>query len=517
MDAARHDVIIIGSGAGGATLAHRLAPTGKRILVLERGDWLPREAENWDSAQVFGQARYATRETWRDRDGKDFKPSTLYCVGGNTKIYGATLLRLRERDFDETVHADGVSPAWPLGYADFAPYYLEAERLYQVHGQRAEDPTEPPETAPYSHPALEHEPLIARLAEDLARIGCKPFHLPMALRVDARHPQTSPCIRCKTCDGFPCLLHAKSDAEVTCMQPALTHANVVLRRNARVERLETSPSGREVTVVHARCGEDQLKFTADIVVVSAGAINSAALLLRSHGERHPDGLANGSGVVGRHYMCHNNSAFMALTAAPNPTRFQKTLGLNDFYHAQGGAPPLGHIQMLGKTDGGVLRPNVPAILSGLTPEALLDQVARHSVDFWIMSEDLPRPDNRVEVDGDGTIRLSYTPNNLAAHRQLDARLRDVLTRAQPRKSFLPDRAFLSKRIGLSGVSHQGGTVRFGDDPATSALETNCRAHEVDNLYVVDNSFVPSVGAVNPTLTIIANALRVGDVIRERLR
>lgn len=511
--APHYDVIIAGSGAGGATLAHRLANTGKRILVLERGDWLPREVQNWDSREVFGKARYSAGETWRDRKGRELQPSTLYCVGGNTKVFGATLLRLRERDFVETVHADGASPAWPLSYTDFAPYYLEAERLYQVHGTRGADPTEPPESAPYPYPALEHEPLIAQLAADLTRIGCKPFHLPMALRVDAAHPQTSPCIRCATCDGFPCLLHAKSDAEIACMQPALQHNNVELLRHARVERLGTDPSGRQVNAVQVSHNGESHTFKADIVVLACGAINSAALLLRSRNERHPRGLANGSGVVGRHYMCHNNSAFIALTAARNPTRFQKTLGLNDFYHARDGAPALGHIQMLGKADGGVLGANLP----GIVPQALLDKIAHHTIDFWIMSEDLPKPENRVEVDRDGTIRLSYTPNNLAAHSQLDAKLRELLTRAQPRKSFMPDRAFFSMKIPLSGVAHQGGTVRFGRDPATSALDTECRAHEVDNLYVVDNSFIPSSGAVNPSLTIIANALRVGDVIRERLR
>ena len=513
-DARTHyDVIIVGSGAGGATLAHRLAPTGKNILVLERGDWLPREPQNWDSSEVFGKGRYVAKDSWRDREGKSFNPSTLYCVGGNTKIYGATLLRLRERDFEHSEHADGASPAWPLRYADFAPYYLEAERLYQVHGTRGQDPTEPPESAAYPHPAIEHEPLIAKLLADLEEIGARPFSLPMALRVDATHPQTSPCILCAYCDGFPCLLHAKSDAEIACMRPALAHPNVSLLRNAYVERLETNARGDTVTAVEVTVDGAPATFSAEFVVLSCGAINSAALLLRSHNDRHPAGLANGSGVVGRHYMCHNNSALIALGLACNTTRFQKTLGLNDFYLPAADQPALGHIQMLGKADGGVLGAQLPQ----LVPTALLDQVAHHSLDFWIMSEDLPRADNRVTIDADGVLRLSYVPNNVAAHRALGGCLRDLLTRAQPRKSFIPDRAFFTAPVPLMGVAHQCGTVRFGHDPASSALDVNCRAHEVDNLYVVDNSFVPSSGAVNPTLTIIANALRVGDVIAERLR
>ncbi len=508
-----YDVIIVGSGAGGSTMAHRLASTGKRVLVLERGDWLPREPENWDSSEVFGHARYVTNETWRDREGKDLSPSTLYCVGGNTKIYGATLLRLRATDFDEQVHADGVSPAWPLSYTDLAPYYLQAEHLYRVHGARGTDPTEAMESAPYPYPALAHEPLIEQLAEDLSRIGCTPFPLPMALRVDADAPQTSACIRCPNCDGFPCPLHAKSDAEVACLRPALEHHNVELLRRARVERLETAASGRTVTAVQVDHDGESRRLTADLFVVACGAINSAALLLRSANERHPAGLANASGVVGRHYMCHNNSAFIALMAARNPTRFQKTLGLNDFYFADGERPALGHIQMLGKADGGVLAAQAPRGVPG----AVLDKVAQHSIDFWLMSEDFPDSDNRVELDADGRIRLSYAPNNRSAHRLLDAKLRDLLTRTQRRKSFIPDRAFFSQRIPLSGVAHQAGTIRFGRDPALSALDVDCRAHEVDNLYVVDNSFVPSSSAVNPTLTIIANALRVGDVIAGRLQ
>lgn len=268
-----------------------------------------------------------------------------------------------------------------------------------------------------------------------------------------------------------------------------------------------------MTKVHVAHGDQRVSFSADIVVAAAGAINSAALLLRSRSQQHPDGLGNRSGVVGRHYMCHNNSAFIALTMARNPTRFQKTLGLNDFYHASENTPALGHIQMLGKADGGVLAANLPPVV----PLALLDRLAHHSIDFWLMSEDLPKPENRVEVDADGVIRLSYFPNNLAAHAALDQKLRKVLDSAQPHRSLLPSQGFFSMRIPLTGVAHQCGTVRFGRDPTCSVLDINCRAHEVDNLYVVDGSFVPSSGAVNPTLSIIANALRVGDVIAERLR
>ena len=323
--------IIIGSGAGGGTLAYRLAPSGKRILILERGDFLPREQENWSSEAVFGANRYKAPETWHDRDGKPFHPGIHYWVGGNTKMYGAVLLRLRERDFGAVRHADGVSPAWPLSYRDLAPYYTEAERLYHVHGKRGSDPTEPPCDDPYPYPAVSHEPRIQQLADDLTRAGHHPFPLPVGIMLDEDKPQDSACIRCATCDGFPCLVQAKADAHVVCVDAGLAAPERHLLTGAYVERIETSATGREATevVVHRDGGVE--RYRGDIVVVACGAINSAALLLRSANWAHPDGLANGSGVVGRHYMCHNNSALIAISRTPNPTRFQKTLGLNDFY------------------------------------------------------------------------------------------------------------------------------------------------------------------------------------------
>jgi choline dehydrogenase-like flavoprotein len=513
MSETRYDVIIIGSGAGGGTLAHELAATGKRILLLERGDYLPREKDNWNSHAVFVDNKYKAQETWHDKDGRPFHPGIHYYVGGNTKFYGAVLLRLRERDFGEIRHKDGVSPAWPLSYADFAPYYRRAEKLYQVHGERGTDPTEPPESEPYPYPAVSHEPRIRELVDGLQQAGHRPFPLPIGIRLDEKDRANSACIRCETCDGFPCLVDAKADAHVMCVRPALRHENVTLLTNSFVERLETSASGREVTGVVVRRGERVETMRGDVVVVSCGAINSAALLLRSANERHPGGLGNGSDVVGRHYMFHNNSAFLALSTRPNPTRFQKTVGLNDFYF---GAPdwdfPLGHIQMLGKTDASMFK----AETHGLLPKRALDEMALHSVDFWLTSEDLPRPDNRVRVDRDG-IHIDYTPTNLEAHQRLGAALKRLLRHIDCDEDHLiPREAYFGKRLPVGGTGHQNGTIRFGTDPRTSALDVDCRSHEVDNLYVVDGSFFCSSAAVNPTLTIIANAIRVADHLKERL-
>ena len=508
-----YDVIIIGTGAGGGTLAYHLAGSGKRILLLERGDYVPREKDNWSSRAVNVDGKYLTKDAWKDKDGKPLHPHTQYYVGGNTKFYGAALFRLRREDFGELRHHGGLSPAWPITYDELEPYYTQAEHLYQVHGERGVDPTEPAASAPYLYPAVQHEPRIQQLHDDLMANGLHPFHVPLGVMLDEANRQKSRCIRCETCDGFPCLIHAKCDAQVICIDPALAHKNVTLLTNARVTRLLTSPTGREVTGVCVdRDGGDEV-FTGDIVVSSCGAINSAALLLRSASSRHPDGLANGSGVVGRHYMGHVNSVLLAISRTPNATVFQKTLAVNDFYFGDlDFAYPMGHISFVGKLDAVALSAGAPAIVPGMT----LDIMAKHSLDFWLTSEDLPDPDNRVTLDRNGNIVLSYAPNNVEGHARLIKKLEHLMQHLDMHPHLVPRNLFVGNRIPLAGVAHQNGTVRFGRDPQTSALDVNCRAHDVDNLYVVDGSFFPSSGAVNPALTIMANALRVGDRILERL-
>jgi choline dehydrogenase-like flavoprotein len=516
------DVIIIGTGAGGGTLAHKLAPTGKRILLLERGGYVRREKDNWNPRAVNLEGKYQTKEIWHDKDGKELHPHTNYYVGGNTKFYGAALFRLRKEDFGEIHHYGGVSPAWPIRYQDLEPYYTEAERLYHVHGNRGEDPVEPPASAPYPHPAVSHEPRIQQLSDDFARLGLRPFHTPLGVMLNEKNPHASRCIRCETCDGFPCLVGAKSDAQVCAVDPALEHTNITLQTNSYVERLETNPSGREISKVIIKNNGTREEVSADIVVSSCGAINSAALLLRSGNTKHPKGLANNSDVVGRHYMGHVNSVLMALSKCPNPTIFQKSLSVNDFYFgSEDWTYPMGHISFVGKLDGETLKGGAPA----LTPGWTLDLMARHSLDFWLTSEDLPDPNNRVTLDANGGIVLSYTPNNEEGHKRLIGRLKQLMqqqTRCKVHghechEGLFARNLYVGQRIPLAGVAHQVGTVRFGNDPRTSALDANCKAHDVDNLYVVDGSFFCSSGAVNPALTIMANALRVGDHLIERMK
>jgi choline dehydrogenase-like flavoprotein len=513
-----YDVIIIGTGAGGGTLAHRLAPSGKRILLLERGGYLPRERENWDSREVFGRERYHTTERWYDKDGKAFRPQTHYVVGGNTKVYGGALFRLRERDFEQIDHHGGVSPAWPISYADLEPYYTEAERLYLVHGQAGEDPTEPRRSGPFPYPAVSHEPRIQELHDDLVRAGHQPFHLPLGIDLDESDPDAGRCLRCSRFDGFPCPTDGKADAHVRCVRPALQHPNVTLRTHARVQRLEVDASGRSVTRVVVDRNGSQEAYGADVVVVSCGAVNSAALLLRSAGDKHPNGLANSSGVVGRHYMAHLNSVVAAISRAPNATTFQKTLGLNDYYFGDPAHPgadsrlPLGHIQLLGRSDGNILRGGAPRF----TPGRVLDHVAARTIGFFLTTEDLPHPDNRVTVDRAGNVHLAKTYHNTVPHARLLARLKDLLGPLGCHAMRIPRWSVLSRQIPLAGIAHNCGTVRFGVDRRRSALDVDCKAHDLDNLYVVDTSFFPSSAAVNPALTAIANALRVGDHLVERL-
>jgi choline dehydrogenase-like flavoprotein len=513
-----HDVVIIGSGAGGGTLAHALAGSGKSVLLLERGGWLPREPANWLAEDVFVHNRYVSPETWYDDAGKPFQPQVHYYVGGATKLYGAALYRLREQDFGELHHHDGVSPAWPIAYDEFEPYYTRAERLYEVHGARGEDPTEPPASALYPFPAVSHEPRIQQLSDDLEAAGFRPFHAPCGVRLLESDPPYSACVRCMDCDGFPCAVHGKSDAEVIAVRPALEHDNVTLLTEARAIRLETNAAGTTVTgVIVERDGETE-RHTADIVVVSCGAANSAALLLASASDRHHNGLANGSDQVGRNYMFHASQAVLALSREENPTVFQKTLGLNDFYFSGGDdfEFPLGNIQMIGKSQATMFRGEKPHETM-LAPEWSLERIARHAVDFWLSTEDLPLADNRVTLADDGKVQIAYRPTNDEPKRRMLAQLESMLgDLGMAHHRLLPRHAYMKNDIPVAGCAHQAGTCRFGLDPASSVLDSNCKAHELDNLYVVDTSFFPSIGAVNPALTAMANALRVGDHLLERL-
>jgi choline dehydrogenase-like flavoprotein len=510
----RYDIIIIGSGAGGATLAYKLAPSGKKILILERGDYIPKEKENWDPHQVFTKGRYRTTEQWFDKDDNPFRPYTHYAVGGNTKMYGAALFRLRESDFQETQHFGGISPAWPLSYEEFEPYYTEAERLYSVHGERGTDPTEPKSSAGYPFPPIEPEPSMKELYDSIRSLGYKPFPLPIGVRLGEKGKNGSSPVRLGNFDGFPDPTEAKADAQVVSLRQALAGPNVTLLTRAHVDQLKTDKSGKRISVVEVTRDGEKVAFEGDIIVLAAGAVNSAAILLRSHNYLFPHGLANTSGLVGRNYMLHQNGCVINFSRKPNSAEFQKSFSISDFYHsADDAAFPLGTIQLMGKND--------PDTVLGLAkdhfPEKTFNELSRHSIDFWITSEDLPDRKNQVTIRKDGSIKTIYHVNNREAYHRLKRKLYEILDGLAERDDLFKNSVRLGYDLGVSGVSHQMGTLKFGNDPKNSVLDPNCKAHDFDNLYAVDASFFVSSGAFNPSLTIMANALRVGRHLLERVQ
>ncbi len=511
MNTNHYDVIIIGSGAGGGTLARVLAPSGKKILILERGNFLPKEKANWDSQEVYGKDRYRTTEMWYDKDGNPFRPFTHYFVGGNTKFYGSALYRFRERDFEEVVHKGGISPEWALKYQDFEPYYTKAEKLYDVHGLRGLDPTEPYSDTKYPFPPISHEPRIEKINQALKERGLHPCYQPLGIKLNEVNRFLSACVRCDTCDGFPCFVNAKADADVNTIRPSMKYDNLTLITEAKVSRLHTDSTGRTVTGVEAEIAGEKQIFSSDIVVVAGGALNSAILLLKSANEQHPNGLANSSDLVGRNYMRHKISAIVELGIKPNPTVYPKTLAVNDYYWGEPGYPyPMGHVQTLGNITEDRAAAGSPSFIpKKLIPRAIFKAAADRTTPWFLMTEDLPEPNNRVRVNGDKII-LEYTNNNEESLNRLVNRWKEIL------KSIEPLSMLFTTEMSLQDVGHQCGTCRFGEDPKTSVLDLNCRTHDVDNLYVVDGAFFPSSAALNPTLTIIANAIRVGEHLLERL-
>ena len=494
----RFDVVIIGTGAGGGTMLHALAGTGARILVLERGGFVPQEDANWDPVAVWKQLRYRATEEWLDRDGRAFLPYTHYGVGGNSKFWGSVLYRLRREDFGALRHADGESPAWPIDYGTLEPYYDAAERLYHVHGEAGDDPTEGPRR-PYPYPAIPHAPRIAAIVARLRALGLHPSALPLGL---IRPGEPGGCQLCNTCNSFPCRVDAKSDADVLCVRPALGQPNVTLWTGARAERLVTSASGSRVDAIEVQVAEERRRIEAGLVIVACGAVNSAALLLRSAGGGHAEGLANSSGLVGRRYMAHLATMMQGFHPfQKNDTVFQKTVAVNDFYLTGPEGYPLGQIQSQGRTHGVMAQTVVPAV-----PLWAYDAWVARGVDWLAMSEDLPSSHNRVLVDARGRIHLHYQPNNLRAHAALVRETKRILKR-------LGFWVVMSHSHGSRNTTHQCGTLVFGTDPKTSVLDTYCRTHDVENLFVVDASFFPSSAAVNPALTIIAQALRAAEHIK----
>ena len=488
-------------------MAYKLAPTAKKILILERGGFIPKEKENWDPHEVVTKGRYRPNEEWQDQDGKFFKPYIHYNVGGNSKMYGAAMFRFRETDFEEVNHYGGVSPAWPFGYETLENYYNDAEKLYSVHGKRGIDPSEPPATMEYPQQPLPYEPLIQDLEGKLKQIGLQPFPLPMGVKLPQDFTATEAPVVLENFDGFPDLTESKADGQVMCLRPALVNKNVTLRTYAYVDKLVTDASGKKVTKVITIINNERIAFTGDIVIVACGAVNSAALFLRSKNDQHPAGLANSSDQVGRNLMLHHNGCLVAFTKKKNDCVFQKSLGLADFYNgADDSSLPLGEIQLMGRND----PDTILWLAEKLYPGKSYEELKEMTIDFWLTAEDLPHPENRVTLRDDGGIRVAYSRTNYTAYEKLKDKLKNIFVQLGDIDPDYKDTIWNGYDLDISGMSHQNGTLRFGTDPATSVLDLNCKTHDLENVYVVDASFFPSCGAFNPSLTIAANALRVGD-------
>ncbi len=505
----KYDFMIIGTGIGGSTMALKLAKSGKSVLILERGGFIPKEKDNWDPLKVMVMGKYRPLEEWLDKDDKPFRPFIHYNVGGNSKVYGAALFRFRLSDFENVQHYGGVSPEWPLKYDSFEKYYTEAEKMFHVHGLRGLDPTEPPTQVPYPLPPLVYEPEIVSLVAKLQEIGLKPFPLPMGIRFPQDSDPNEPPVFLENFDGYPDPTDSKSDGYSCGLKQILQFPNVTLITHAFVSKLLTSEDGRKVIKVVTLVNGEECEFIADKVILACGAVNSAALLLRSKNDHHTNGLANSSDQVGRNLMIHHNGCMVAFTKMKNLTLFQKSFGLADFYHhADDSKLPLGEIQLMGKNDPETIK----FLGKDKFPNKTYEELREMAIDFWLTAEDLPSPDNRVTLTQNGQIKVNYERNNILAFERLQQKLKQVFEKLGSLDENFKDTFWNGYNLDISGMSHQNGTLRFGMDPKTSVLDINCKAHDLDNLYVVDASFFPSCGAFNPSLTIAANSLRVSEYI-----
>ena len=498
IDDIHYDVIVIGSGAAGGTIAGQLAASGKRILLLERGGVMPLADQNVADVDLFRKDRYHPGEQWFGTDGDPFSPQTIYALGGNSKIWGGVLERMREREFGGLPLQEGTAPNWELSYEDFAPYYDRAEALYRVHGEAGVDPTEPGRTGPYGHRPRSFEPWVAELRAALERQGTHPYALPLSWSESAEDPT--------------------GDAELFGVDLAKQASNVTVRDRVKVRRLHVNPSGTEVRAVEAEVDGHAWLFSGDLVVLAAGAINSAAILLRSATEHHSRGLANGSDQVGRNLMKPQLTSIIQLAAAANSGRYGRSLGITDYLWGDSNVSfPLGSIA----SGGGVLQdalfaesPPVLSLVTKLMPNFGLEQLAARSVTWWAMSPVLPDAHNRVTLRGNH-LQIHYLPNNREAHDRLVYRWIDTLKKVENDPLCHVVKPAPTHPRGEAPLTVMGsvcGTCRMGSNPATSVVDLQGRSHELANLYVADASVFPSCPAVGMGLTVIANALRIGDQV-----
>ena len=498
IDDRHYDVIVIGSGAGGGTLAGALSRKGKSVLVLERGGAMALEDQNVADVDLFRKDRYHPKnERWFGPDGDPFAPQTTYARGGNTKIWGAVLERMREQDFGEVPLQEGISPAWPFDYGELASYYEQAEQLYRVHGKAGVDPTEPGRNGDYVAKPKPVEPFLEPLRAALQRQGCQPYDIPVSWSEDRDDPS--------------------GDSQLFGLE-AGDPDRLTLRDNARVLRLHVNPSGSEVKAVEAELDGDTWLFRSDVVVLAAGAVNTPVILLRSANSHHPKGISNGSDQVGRNLMNLQLTSILQLATERNSGRYGRSLGINDYYWGDKNVSfPLGHIQ----TAGGVLQdalfaesPPVLSLVSKMIPDFGLERLASRSVAWWAMTEVMPDPHNTIWLHND-QIRINYIHNNREAHDRLVYRWIDTLKEVEKdpvTKVVLKAPTHARGGAPMSVVGYGCGSCRMGEDPSSSVVDDFGKCHELDNLYLADASVFPSCPSVGPGLTVIALALRLADTL-----
>ena len=495
------DLIIVGSGVGGASLAAALAPSGLKIIVLEKGERILPTPEARDDVAIFQRGHFAPTEKWMGSDGTPFVAGNYYAVGGNSKFYGAVMYRYRETDFLPRAHLQGSSPGWPMRYADLEPWYGKAETLFRVRGTTKEDPSEPVHSTGYTYPPVPDEPVMRKVRDRLKRAGAHPSSLPLAIDIEQWLAEG------KTgWDAFPNTGRGKIDAESGPLTDALAHQNVRLMTGAEVLRLETDAIGEQVLAAIVRVNGHEQRLTARAFAVAAGAIQTAALLLRSANATHPTGLANGSDQLGRNFMNHNSSAMLTIDPRlRNTSIYQKTLSFNDFYDVDPVTGyPLGNVQGLGRITAPILQANMKIL-----PMPLARLVAAYAFGWFLQSEDIPNPESRVMVK-DGQIVMHWQRSNMAAHEALIARTKSVMKRAG-----FP--IVLVHTFGRKTTSHQCGTARLGRDIAQSVVNTDLRAHQIKNMWITDASVLPTSAAVNPALTVAALVLRSAGSVKDFLK
>jgi len=503
------DAIIIGSGFGGSMTAKKLVDAGKKVLMLERGDWVVRGPQNWEkNGSIDLSPFYDKKLPYKVIKGGNKPAMGVYsCVGGPSVFYGGVSFRFREDDFNPPQEIIGDSGAqWPITYADLSTYYDEAENLLNIAGESGVDPTEPHRIQEFPQKPGRYAKISEKVKSAAEGLGLKPFHLPIAINYQDITRNT--CQNCTTCDTFACAVEAKNDLP-TMLLSGLVKKGMVLRANTIVAKLNTQ-SGKvnSLSCFDTKTGE-QIEVKGRQIILSAGALASPHILLGSE----LDKLNPAGDVIGRYLMRHTNSIVFGIYAgvADKEQRFHKELAILDYYfgHETIAYPKqkLGSLQQVPTPPGGLVEHEAPWPLGKVAAMGV-----KLLTGLLAIAEDQPQFENYLRVDH-SNIGAFNMPTPIVSHEYSNrdmAALKALTLKAK--KIMKKTGAVLTYTHNIKTFSHAVGTVRMGINEKTSALDANCNFRGLDNLSVVDGSFMPTSAAVNPSLTISANALRVGDYL-----